>query len=1048
MGKILSVAFVVLGVFVAIAAHGQPTPTLCEIQVDSGLPGTPLMGAVAYGPDGRSVVAYMAQLDTGQEIRVRRFAVDGSPMGGPLSVSSTEGIAAAVSDLGVDPLGNYWILWVERFFDETTYIRRLAPDGTFLGPEVEVGLSPGLVRDSPSVAINGSGGALVWASNGLDGDGSAVVTRWMALDGTLGPEQQVNVHTSGDQKRARVASNDSGEFLVVWAGEGPGGPQQVTGRRLAADGSPVGGDVQLGNPGVEGRTPDVVGAGSGFRVVWSEPETPGFFPEVFTREVDAAGVVGSQVLLSDGTNPFDGVWPRIDRFAGGEFVVVWEDFYQASYGPPDTYAAIIANKLDATGTPMGERFRVNPTQFRDPAESWTPRPVVAAAPTGDEFTVVWDGPGALEDRGIFLQRFDGAAVEQPADLAVVLSDNRDPADFQVPFQYANDIFNLTGCGTENATLTQQLPPEIVPTNVFADDLWDCSLQGSVLDCHADILPFGSSVIRVSATLTDSTTMLESTSTVASDAVDPDPSNNQDTETTEVVLCYDLTFGKDGDGVLPRADPASGAPCQGGRRPVGQAIDLYAEPADGGWRLAGWTGTDDDASTSRFNTLTMPAEDREVSVSYVFDDLISWWTFDGVLSDLAGNHPLSFETGPLGTEPGFDNAGFLFDGADYLSTPDAPGLDLGTGDLTFGAWVRTSVGDGVQALLDKRSAGPVRGFHTFLLNGRPGIQLADGATARNFVSPRSIADGALHQVVFSVDRDGADGLRIFIDGALDSSFDPRPVAGPLDNGERLTIGRRSDGLGADAFFTGLLDEVFLIGRALEPGEVTETLGLTGRWRGELNVEDDTTFGNDGSLLNGAGFTPGSCSDVAFLMGQRDAVTIPYDRSLTPLQDRVTWTAWIRVDPDNNNDPRRVIQNGLESTGEGYSLVLTAGSPVFRRHGGGPGYPSGLPNLRDGQWHFLAFSLKGGTGSEVTFYLDDRPPVTVQVPSFVRFFDNTEPFFFGSPGLDGFTGALDEVHYFRRILGPEEIEGIRKTCRPTLFADGFESGNVGAWSVAVP
>ncbi|MEM9593677.1 MAG: LamG-like jellyroll fold domain-containing protein [Acidobacteriota bacterium] len=1054
MRNVLSAVFAVLSFLVAWTAHGQPQPTQCQLQVDAGLDGTPLMGAVIYGPGGGSLAAYSRSPSfSNYEIWIQRFAADGSSLGGPLAVSSGGfNIFASVSDLGIDPLGNYWIVWSEwEAVGEATYARRLAPNGTFVGPQVEVGSSPTVALASPSVAANGSGSVLVWASDGRDGEGAAVVTRWVASDGTLGPEQQVNVFRAGDQRQTRVASNDSGEFLVVWSGRGPGGPREVSARRLAADGSPVGGELQIGGAGNTAVAPDVVGDGTGFRVVWSETTAPGVVPhDVFVRGVDAAGTAGPAVPVTDGTDERSGFQPRIDRLSGGEFVVAWEEIFQDidSGNLLGTYAAVAARKLDASGSPVGAQLQVNTTEFSDTSIAWIPRPAVAAAPAGDEFAVVWEGPGPLDDRGIFLQRYDGPTGAQPADLAVTITERRDPADHRSEFWYSNEIVNRTACGAQDATLVQQLPAGITSISVDGDDPWSCSLGGSTLDCEAESLPLGRSKVRVSFGLPETASTVETTSTVASADVDPNPSDNEDTETTQVVLCYDLARAKVGDGGLPQVEPISGAPCDGGRRQAGQTFDVVAQPAPGGWRVAGWSGTDDDASTSRFNTFTMPGEDHEVSVSYVFDDLVSWWTFDSTLDDLSGNHPLAFETGPLSTEPGFDNSGFLFDGADYLSTPDAPGLDLGTGDLTFGLWVKTSAGAGALALVDKRAAGPLRGVHTFLFDGRPGIQLADGAAVLNFVSPRSIADGALRQVVWSVDRDRADGLRIYIDGALDSSFDPRPVAGPLGNTELLTIGRRSDGLGSAAFFNGLLDEVFLVARALEPGEVTETLGPSGRWRGELDAEDDTAFGNRGFLQNNAGFTVGSCSDAAFLFGLRDAVSIPFDSSLAPTSERLTWAAWVRVAAENSSDPRRVIQHGLEGLGTGYGLVLTAGSPELRLYrGSGAGFPSGLPDLRDGQWHFLAMTLEGGGEEEATFYLDDRPPVTVPLSFVSSVSDNTEPFYFGSTGIDGFVGALDEVHYFRRILRPEQIEGVRNACRPPLFADGFESGNLGAWSSVV-
>ena len=48
--------------------------------------------------------------------------------------------------------------------------------------------------------------------------------------------------------------------------------------------------------------------------------------------------------------------------------------------------------------------------------------------------------------------------------------------------------------------------------------------------------------------------------------------------------------------------------------AGESITLTATPA-GGWRVAGWSGTNIDASTATTNTVTMPAANHVVSVAY-------------------------------------------------------------------------------------------------------------------------------------------------------------------------------------------------------------------------------------------------------------------------------------------------------------------------------------------------------------------------------------------------------------------------------------------------
>ena len=65
---------------------------------------------------------------------------------------------------------------------------------------------------------------------------------------------------------------------------------------------------------------------------------------------------------------------------------------------------------------------------------------------------------------------------------------------------------------------------------------------------------------------------------------------------------------------PVAAPALSAGCGTGQYVAGESITLTATPA-GGWRVAGWSGTNNDASTATTNTVTMPAANHVVSVAY-------------------------------------------------------------------------------------------------------------------------------------------------------------------------------------------------------------------------------------------------------------------------------------------------------------------------------------------------------------------------------------------------------------------------------------------------
>jgi len=82
-----------------------------------------------------------------------------------------------------------------------------------------------------------------------------------------------------------------------------------------------------------------------------------------------------------------------------------------------------------------------------------------------------------------------------------------------------------------------------------------------------------------------------------------------------VPCYGLTLGHTGQGSDPVASPTHSAGCPTGQYTADEYVELGGAVPDAGWQIAGWTGTDDDASTAGTNSLTMPADAHSAGVTY-------------------------------------------------------------------------------------------------------------------------------------------------------------------------------------------------------------------------------------------------------------------------------------------------------------------------------------------------------------------------------------------------------------------------------------------------
>jgi hypothetical protein len=90
-----------------------------------------------------------------------------------------------------------------------------------------------------------------------------------------------------------------------------------------------------------------------------------------------------------------------------------------------------------------------------------------------------------------------------------------------------------------------------------------------------------------------------------------------TYTRIMPICYTLVLSHTGGGSNPSASPGRSIDCSPDQYVSGEAIRLRAAPAEG-CRVASWSGTDDDGSTSVTNTVTMPTSSLTVLAHYDVD----------------------------------------------------------------------------------------------------------------------------------------------------------------------------------------------------------------------------------------------------------------------------------------------------------------------------------------------------------------------------------------------------------------------------------------------
>ncbi|MGW0335021.1 exo-alpha-sialidase [Streptomyces sp. NPDC003011] len=194
--------------------------------------------------------------------------------------------------------------------------------------------------------------------------------------------------------------------------------------------------------------------------------------------------------------------------------------------------------------------------------------------------------------------------------------------------------------------------------------------------------------------------------------------------------------------------------------------------------------------------------------------------DPTTADLAPGAPPAAVLGGARPTAGVTGGALEFDGADdAVRLPHRARLLLGTRDFTASLWFRYTAKSGEQPLLWMGGTGASQ--PQIWLRADPagkrlhgGITVRDGATAVRTASVSTAAahnDGRWHRLVL---RRGGGRLTLFVDGTAASTAD---VAGSVSRNSPfgVHIGQRMD---SRAFFTGAIDEVRVVDRALTDAEV--------------------------------------------------------------------------------------------------------------------------------------------------------------------------------------------------------------------------------------
>ncbi|MDX1952136.1 MAG: fibronectin type III domain-containing protein [Verrucomicrobiota bacterium] len=248
------------------------------------------------------------------------------------------------------------------------------------GTEYFIGNSSQGDQVRPVLALDVTGGVLVYEDNVADGDGMGISARRLTPTFAGGQSSfRVNSIGEGDQQNPQAARLLDGSTLFVWQG-GEFGQQRIFGRILGSGGIFTSQDFQIsGNAAIEQIEPSLASLPNGGAiVVWSARGQDGSMSGVFAQLISSTGIKSGPEFRINQHYLLNQRSASVAAFPNGRILVSWISEGQRHGKSVDIYARF----FDEAGNPLSDEFRLNST------DNLASSPKIA--PTGlNRFVVAW-----------------------------------------------------------------------------------------------------------------------------------------------------------------------------------------------------------------------------------------------------------------------------------------------------------------------------------------------------------------------------------------------------------------------------------------------------------------------------------------------------------------------------------------------------------------------------------------------------------------------------------------------------------------------------------
>ena len=362
--------------------------------------------AIAVDSTGGFIIVWRDERNGNPEIYAQRYSSDGSPIGQNFIINDDGGSALQYRPAAaIDASGGFIVVWHDdRNGNWDIYAQRYSSDGSLLGQNFMINDDNGSASQyEPAIAAGSSGGFVVVWHDYRDGTWDVYAQRYDADGSTIGPNFKVNDDNGNTRQIAPdIAFDSSKGFVIAWRDE-RNGDADIYAQRYDDDGLSIGQNFKVNDDTVNARQDKVdvaMDASGSFVITW--PDTRNGNWDIYSQRYDDDGSpVGSNFRVNDDAGNDKQFKPKVAYNSSGGFILIWED-------KRNVLSDIYAQRYDASGTPLGQNFKVND----DEGSAGQYTPAVAVDDLGS-FVIAWydfrDG-----DRNIYAQRFgyDGSVLGQ------------------------------------------------------------------------------------------------------------------------------------------------------------------------------------------------------------------------------------------------------------------------------------------------------------------------------------------------------------------------------------------------------------------------------------------------------------------------------------------------------------------------------------------------------------------------------------------------------------------------------------------------------------